>query len=275
MTTRDGAVFLAAATGVYRTTDHGDNWTRMSWSLFCVNSIVATSGSSPQLYAGQDWDDGVDKKRRRRQHVGQCRPAWRGASVGRQRQHRLCRQQPRRVPQHGGRPVGRNEHQDAMGDHRPGRGYEQSAGRVYGHPERAVDDRVWRNGVVSRQPLRDSAYIAAIAVSPADPSTVFVSSSDGNTVSHDAGQSWSPMGLSRDAQTTAFAFDPADGASVYAGTIANWDAFLATLSPDGTALEFATYIGGRGRRRRLTASPWTQAEAPISLVRPFRRISLP
>ena len=101
-------------------------------------------------------------------------------------------------------------------------------------------------------PLLDSGtpYIAAIAVSPSDPSTVFISSSWGTAVSHDAGQSWSPTGLRLDAWPITMAVDPRNSSNVYAGTRLNWDGFLATLSVDGSRLESATFIGGRGLRRR-------------------------
>ena len=238
------AVFAAADMGVYRSSDHGDNWTNVAPSLFFVTSIVATTGSSSLLYAGQEYggvfrsEDGGD--------------TWIYAGL------------PERVQflAAGGSTV---YAATPWGVFRSttGGAWVTSKIRLPGtitalaadtnDPQVAylgTDSGLWKtvSGGTDWLPLLDSGtpYIGAIAVAPSDPSTVFISSSWGTAVSHDAGQSWSSTGLRADAWPTAMAVDPRDSGNVYAGTRLNWDAFLATLSPDGSKLEYATFIGGRG-----------------------------
>jgi Beta-propeller repeat len=89
-----------------------------------------------------------------------------------------------------------------------------------------------------------TSWIGVIAIAPSDPSTVFVASSMGSGISHDGGQTWLLSGLGDVAQLATVTFDPADSAHVYAGCYMGADAFVATLSADGSRLEYATFIGG-------------------------------
>lgn len=87
------------------------------------------------------------------------------------------------------------------------------------------------------------APTAAIAVAPSDPSTIYVVTWWGSAVSNDGGQSWRAVGF--DSQIAfAIAVDPQVPTTLYAGSMRGFDAFVATLSPDGSTLEYSTYFGG-------------------------------
>ena len=90
-----------------------------------------------------------------------------------------------------------------------------------------------------------SMFIQTLAIAPSDPSTLFLGSSQSSFLHHD-GQTWSDARLPNGAQPLVVAFDPVDSAHVYAGCFLNPDGFVATLSADGSRLEYATYIGGAG-----------------------------
>jgi FIMAH domain-containing protein/beta-propeller repeat-containing protein len=91
-----------------------------------------------------------------------------------------------------------------------------------------------------------ATYVGAVVIAPSDPFTMFIATSGGLGITHDSGQTWSLSGLPSEvqAQVAAIAFDPADSAHMYVGCYMNADAFVATLSADGSRLEYATYIGG-------------------------------
>jgi hypothetical protein len=91
-----------------------------------------------------------------------------------------------------------------------------------------------------------SAYVGAVVIAPSDHFTMFLATSAGLGITHDGGQTWSQSGLPADNQSqfATIRFDPADSAHMYVGFILNPDAFVATLSADGSRLEYATYIGG-------------------------------
>jgi hypothetical protein len=240
-----GAVFAAADMGVYRTSDHGENWTPTSPSVTLVTSIVATSASPSVLYAGQGWSGGVFRSQDGGvtwSYAGLPGPvqflAAGGTTVYAATTNGVFRStagapwvawNTRLRPTITALAVDTNDPQVAY------------VGTDTGLLKTVSGGTDWFPLLEAGTP-----YIGAIAVSPSDPSTVFISSSWGTAVSHDAGQSWSPTGLRRDAWPTTMAVDPRDSGNVYAGTQLNWDAFLATLSPDGSRLEYATFIGGRG-----------------------------
>ncbi len=86
--------------------------------------------------------------------------------------------------------------------------------------------------------------VVALAVAPSAPSTVFLLTPWGELgVSNDGGQSWSSAGTSP-AGSLAFAIDPQVPTTLYLGGSRSWDAFLATISADGSTLQYSTFLGG-------------------------------
>jgi hypothetical protein len=94
--------------------------------------------------------------------------------------------------------------------------------------------------------LPDPTYVGAVVIAPSDPSTMVLATSGSLWITHDSGQTWSRSGLPTEVhdRIATIAFDPANSAHMYVGCGMNADAFVATLSADGSRLEYATYIGG-------------------------------
>jgi hypothetical protein len=89
------------------------------------------------------------------------------------------------------------------------------------------------------------ARIWSVAIPAGARDTIYVGLPDGgNAVSNDAGVTWT-FGAP-DVQISALAVDPAVPTTVYAGSSAGWDGFVSRFSPDGSALEYSTYLGGSG-----------------------------
>lgn len=88
--------------------------------------------------------------------------------------------------------------------------------------------------------------VGAVAIAPSDASTMLVALSGSVWMTRDGGLTWSQSGLPSTVETqlATIAFDPTDSAHIYAGCVMSPDAFVATLSADGSGLEYATYIGG-------------------------------
>ena len=82
----------------------------------------------------------------------------------------------------------------------------------------------------------------AVAVPIPAPATVYAGASGGVFVSTDAGASWTQK---LDAEISTLGLDPASSGTVYAGSFRQSDAFIARVSPDGSALEYSTFLGGR------------------------------
>jgi photosystem II stability/assembly factor-like uncharacterized protein len=241
--TQGNAVFVATDMGVLRTDDHGDTWTNVSYpSLMFVTSLAATSGAAPALYAGNvsgvfrsrdgglNWNDaGLHGAWQFLAASGDVVYAASALDVGKST---------------AGGPWTFSNLRLANGitaltvdPNNPQIVYVGTASGLF----KSID------GGTNWVPLLAGApYVAAIAVSPSDSSTVFVSASSGTAVSHDGGQTWSATSLPADAWPISIAVDPQDGSSVYAGMRLNWDAFLVTMSADGSRLESSTFIGGRG-----------------------------
>ena len=93
-------------------------------------------------------------------------------------------------------------------------------------------------------PLLLGVPIAMIAVAPSDPATLYVSSMfGGSAVTNDGGESWRST-HSEGAIATAMAVHPQLSTTAYIGVQMYRDAFIATISPDGSSLEYSTYFGG-------------------------------
>ncbi len=86
---------------------------------------------------------------------------------------------------------------------------------------------------------------ASIAIAANAHNIVYVGMGNGVVaVSSDSGMTWTSRGLG--APVSALAVDPLVPATAYAGSLAQWDAFVARLSPDGSGLEYSTFLGGTG-----------------------------
>jgi len=89
------------------------------------------------------------------------------------------------------------------------------------------------------------SLVMAVAIAPSNPSRVYALTFYALMFSDDGGQIWDFAGAP--AQTAfSIAVDPQTPTTVYLGSMLGWDAFIATLSPDGSGLEYATYFGGSG-----------------------------
>jgi hypothetical protein len=90
-----------------------------------------------------------------------------------------------------------------------------------------------------------SGQIWSIAIPTGAHNTIYVGSPNGGTaVSSDGGATWTNGGPA--SSIYALAVDPLVPTTVYAGSTVQWDAFVARLSADGSALEYSTYLGGSG-----------------------------
>src|SRR5262249_52825825 len=89
-------------------------------------------------------------------------------------------------------------------------------------------------------------FVGAIAIAPSDPLTVLIVVSGGVAITHDGFQTEPRVALPNYAQVSTIALDPSDSAHLYAGCCLAWDGFVATLSADGSRVEYGTYLGGSG-----------------------------
>jgi hypothetical protein len=92
-------------------------------------------------------------------------------------------------------------------------------------------------------PVLPGAYVLSIVVAAGAPTRVYAGTIFGNVVSNDAGEIWQLMGGGA-IIGWALAVDPVVATTVYMGTSVQWDAFVVRFSPDGSALEYSTYLGG-------------------------------
>jgi len=77
---------------------------------------------------------------------------------------------------------------------------------------------------------------------------IYGSNGQGIYKTTDAGDTWQLVntGLPSSFNATSLALDPGTPETLYLGTSPNSDGFLAKLSPDGTSLQYSTYLGGSG-----------------------------
>ena len=93
-------------------------------------------------------------------------------------------------------------------------------------------------------PLLQGTPLAMVAIAPSEPATLYVSSLfGGSAVTNDGGETWRPT-HSDSAVATAMAVHPQLSTIAYLGVQMNRDAFVATISADGSRLEYSTYFGG-------------------------------
>ena len=99
-------------------------------------------------------------------------------------------------------------------------------------------------GLWEPSPLLVAVPIEALAIAPSDPATVFASILwGGSVVTNDGGENWR-LTYSDSAVASAIAVHPQIATTAYIAVFASRDGFVATLSPDGSRLEYATYFGG-------------------------------
>lgn len=98
-------------------------------------------------------------------------------------------------------------------------------------------------GSWEQNPIFVGVPIFTVALAPSDPSTVFVTTFWGSAVSNDAGENWRPTHSDR-VIASAIAVHPSIPTIAYIGVQMNRDGFVATLSADGSSLEYSTYYGG-------------------------------
>ena len=239
------SVFAAGDVGLYRSRDHGDTWTIIS-PLGFVTAVAVTQESPSVVYAGVGWSANVRKSVDGGDtwiDAGLAGPvqflAASGSTVYAVTTNGLFRSTgggPWVAANGTGRDVlnGGTITALAVDPTDPQVAY---AGTFYGLFKTTSAGAAWA------PVLGFASYVSAIAIAPSDPSTVFVAISQG-AISHDGGQTWSSSGLGEGAQVATVAFDPADRARVYAGSYLSADAFVATLSADGSRFEYASFIGG-------------------------------
>ena len=85
----------------------------------------------------------------------------------------------------------------------------------------------------------------AVAFAPSNPSRVYALTLNGLILSDNGGETWDFAGATAQAAYN-IAVDPQTPTTVYLASSLGVDAFIATLSPDGSSLEYATYFGGSG-----------------------------
>ncbi|HEY3132795.1 MAG TPA: SBBP repeat-containing protein [Acidobacteriota bacterium] len=94
-----------------------------------------------------------------------------------------------------------------------------------------------------------AVFVFSLVVDPKDPFTVYAGTENGVFKSTDGGSSWSAMNTGLDTiDVAALVIDPTNPSKLYVSTIASkTDAFVAKLSPGGSALTYSTYLGGSRR----------------------------
>ena len=94
--------------------------------------------------------------------------------------------------------------------------------------------------------------IGTLLIDPTNSSiwyaTIFGTNGQGIYKTTDGGDTWQPMntGLASSLNATSLALDPSTPQTLYLGTSPNSDGFFAMLSPDGSSLQYSTYLGGTG-----------------------------
>jgi len=93
---------------------------------------------------------------------------------------------------------------------------------------------------------RTTISIRALAIDATTPAVLYIGAAGGLFRSADGGATWRESGNSLTSSViSVLALDPADGRVLYAGSGSEaGDAFAARIKPDGTALEYFTFLGG-------------------------------
>jgi hypothetical protein len=92
-------------------------------------------------------------------------------------------------------------------------------------------------------PVMSGLQIDVLVMAPGAPWTVYAGGAFGAVVTNDGGEHWQPTGL-HNPPISALAVDPQMPATIYAGSSLYSDAFVTVLGPDGSTLDYSTYVGG-------------------------------
>lgn len=246
---QNGALFAAGEHGLYRSRDHGDTWTNVS-PYEAVTAVAVTGESPSALYIGMGWSanvlrsvDGGDTW----SDTGLAGPvqmlAASGSTVYAVANNALyISTSGQSWVKVSGSPLDEPFAQPtalAVDPVNPQVAYLGTAEGLFSTT----------SGGASWTPTFQgfTFYVSAIGIAPSDPSTVVFTGSLGTVVTHDRGQTWVLEDLK--ANAISIAFDPLDARHIYVGGYQSADAFIATLTADGSSLEYSTYLGGSGHEQ--------------------------
>jgi len=90
-----------------------------------------------------------------------------------------------------------------------------------------------------------TAYVHSLAIASSKPAVLYAGTSAGVFLSTNSATSWKAAGETGDS-ISLVAIDSVHSDTAYAATSVNPDAFVVKVNPAGTALLYATYLGGTG-----------------------------
>ena len=93
-------------------------------------------------------------------------------------------------------------------------------------------------------PVFAGAFVLNVAIAPSNPEIVYAATSFGGGLTEDGGATWrqAPEGIN----VPLFAIDPLDSTRAYAAGGVGVDVFVSRISPDGSTLDYSTFLGGIG-----------------------------
>lgn len=248
------AVFAAGDFGLYRSRDHGESWTAVSQHQL-LSAVAVTQESQSVVYAGMGWSANIQKS----MDGGET---WIDTDLAGPVQV-LAASGSTVYAVTGGGAYGGDGAVYRSSDGGPweaanGSGHDVPIGMIMALAVDPTNPQVayvgtnyglfkTTSGGASWTSVWDySTFVTSIVIAPSDPSTMYAAIGGGLGITHDGGQTWSGSGLPNVGALAIIAFDPVDNTHVYAGCYLSPDAFVATLSADGSRVEYGTYIGGAG-----------------------------
>jgi hypothetical protein len=89
------------------------------------------------------------------------------------------------------------------------------------------------------------ALVMNVAIAPSDSNVVYAATSYGGGLSENGGATWRQAVDGMD--PPFFAIDPLSSTRVYAAGGVGMDVYVSRISPDGSTLEYSTFLGGSGQ----------------------------